>query len=274
MSNYKMITFDIDGTLVDSKKELSQVNIDAMNKAIDAGKEVVLCTGRSMAELEMFFDLVPRLRYLVMASGAIVYDCKEKSYIYSNEIQPDMYEELIQIGKLEDCMIQFIGQTCEIEKECFEHLDRYYMSQYYKSYDQVCLKQDDLLESYRANPIPMAKINFYHTDVEGRDRTENRIKERNLPVDMVYAEKTSLECCLTGTNKGTGLIKLCEHLGITLEEVISVGDSYNDIDVLKISGLSVAVANARQEVLDLCDVTVADNDHDGCAEAVYEYLLK
>ena len=69
------------------------------------------------------------------------------------------------------------------------------------------------------------------------------------------------------------LKKLCEHLGLPLEQTIAVGDADNDTMALKTAGLSIAMGNATEPVKALADVIVADCDHNGCAEAIDKYLL-
>lgn len=99
------------------------------------------------------------------------------------------------------------------------------------------------------------------------------IESMGLSVSAVYSEIASLELTAAGVNKGTGLVKLCEHLGISVDETIAVGDADNDIAILKTAGLAVAMGNAEEYVKALADVVVADCDHDGCAEAIEKYLL-
>ena len=77
-----------------------------------------------------------------------------------------------------------------------------------------------------------------------------------------------------GVSKAVGLRKLCEHLHIPISETIAVGDAPNDLEVLKAAGLAVAMGNSRQQILDMADVVVSDCDHDGCAEAIHQYLLR
>ena len=76
-----------------------------------------------------------------------------------------------------------------------------------------------------------------------------------------------------GIDKGVGLKKLCEHLGLPLEQTIAVGDADNDTMALKTAGLSIAMGNATEPIKALADVIVADCDHNGCAEAIDKYLL-
>lgn len=85
MSKYKLIAFDMDGTLLNSEKRISERTLEAVNRAFDAGKEVILSTGRCVAELREYFKRIPRLRYVVCSSGAILYDVKEEKILYSNQ---------------------------------------------------------------------------------------------------------------------------------------------------------------------------------------------
>ena len=108
MSKYKMIAFDMDGTLLNSQKKVRKETLDAINKAFDGGKEVILCTGRALAELEEYIELIPRMRYMVMTSGAIVYDIKEKKDIYANEISVEIMDKILNYIKDKDIMPQMI----------------------------------------------------------------------------------------------------------------------------------------------------------------------
>jgi HAD superfamily hydrolase (TIGR01484 family) len=117
------------------------------------------------------------------------------------------------------------------------------------------------------------KLNLYHRDEASRARTVERIKAAGLETALALAESTSLECSAKGIDKGVGLKKLCEHLGLPLEQTIAVGDADNDTMALKTAGLAVAMGNATEPIKALADVIVADCDHNGCAEAIDKYLL-
>jgi hypothetical protein len=90
---------------------------------------------------------------------------------------------------------------------------------------------------------------------------------------MAFSEIASLEISAQKVDKGIGLKKLCEYLGISIDETIAVGDGYNDLEALKAAGLSIAMGNAVEEIKEIADVVVADCDHDGCAQAIEQYLI-
>ena len=114
-------------------------------------------------------------------------------------------------------------------------------------------------------------MNLYHATAEGRERTRKRLA--GLDLVLADAEKTALECSATGVTKGTGLLRLCEYLGVEPEETIAVGDADNDLNILETAGLAIAVGNANEHVKAVAAVVVNDCDHDGCAEAIDKYLL-
>lgn len=149
----------------------------------------------------------------------------------------------------------------------------YHMAQYQEAYERITVKWENIYDEYICNPFPVEKLNLYHTSCESRARTKRRIEEAEIPVTMVLAEAASLEISSYGINKGGGLEKLCEHLGISLRETIAVGDADNDIEVLKRAGLAVAMGNANDTVKGIADVIVNDCDHDGCAQVIEEYML-
>lgn len=271
MGKYKLISFDMDGTLLNSNKEILPKSLEMIQKAVDSGKEVILSTGRCVAELSDYIGQIPGLRYINCSSGALVYDLKENKEIYSNAIPVEKVKKILDIARLEDCMPHIMTKESIVQQCDFENMAHFKMSNYIPLYDKVATKVDNLWKFYEDNSFPVEKFNIYHVNPEERDRAKERLKDPDLV--LVNAEETSVEISAKGATKGVGLIKLCEYLGISIEETIAVGDSDNDIEVLKIAGLSVAMGNSNDTVKEMCDVMVADCDCDGCAEAIEKYLL-
>ena len=273
MSQYQLIALDMDGTLLNSKKEISPGCREAIKKALAEGKEVVLSPGRCRPELTEFRKLIPGLRYVNCTSGAMVYDFREQRVIYSNTIDIPVVKEIFRLARKEEAMLHILDEKSIEQTNQLAHIDRYGMGVYKELHARVVEPHDDLYGFYMANPFPVEKINLYHQSMESRTRTKERIQALALPVEMVDAESSSLELTATGVDKGVGLTKLCEALGIPVSASIAVGDADNDLSVLRAAGLAVAMGNALDSVKAISDVTVADCDHDGCAEAIYKYLL-
>lgn len=274
MGKYKLIALDMDGTLLNSKKEISPVTLEMLHRAEAEGKEIVLSTGRGVAELKEYEEKLKVVRYLNGTSGAVVYDWKEKKVVAENPLDPKELEIILDAAKKEDAMVHlFTVEEALIQQSHLDCLEEYQMGIYRKMYETVAKKVENIYAYYAEHPFPVTKCNLYHRCVESRARTEQYLRERGIASAMVHSEITALEFNAAGVNKGTGLLQLCEHLHVSPEEVIAVGDANNDLEVLQIAGLSVAMGNGIEEVKALADVVVADCDHDGCAEAIEKYLL-
>ncbi len=273
MSNYKLIAFDMDGTLLNSQKKISQKSIEAINKAMEKGKIVILNTGRCPAELEEYFEVLDNIQYLNCVSGALVFDRKNNKKIYSKTLDIEIVKQLLDIASHEDNMVHLLSQDSIVEKDNIDKMNDYHMEVYQEMYVRVTNKWENLYSQYNEKPFPVEKLNIYHTSSEGRERTRQRILDSNLEVELSDAETTSLEISAKGIDKGIGLEKLCEYHQIALDETIVVGDANNDIAALKKAGLAIVMDNANENIKQLASVIVADNNNDGCVEAIEKYLL-
>lgn len=273
MSNYQLIALDMDGTLLDSRKQISPATLAALQRAVDAGKHIVLSTGRCRPELADYTRLVPGIRYLICTSGALVYDRQEHKALYRKPLDCDTVKNLLDLARQEGAMVHLLDAASIVQRDQMQHMDRYGMGVYQPMFKQVSTPWEDLYETYCAAPFPVEKVNLYHTSQPSRERTKARIQQMGLPVHQVNAESASLELSAAGVDKGTGLRQLCAQLGLPLEQTIAVGDADNDRTILAAAGLSVAMGNALPHIKQLADIETADCDHDGCAAVIDTYLL-
>ncbi|MBU5472127.1 Cof-type HAD-IIB family hydrolase [Roseburia sp. MSJ-14] len=273
MEQYKLIAFDMDGTLLNSQKKITDKACEAIQKAIDAGIIVILNTGRCVAELEEYMEVLKNIQYINSTSGALVYDRKSNKDIYSSALDVDTVKAILDIVSSKNVMIDFLTRESIVQRDKIEKMEQYRMEVYRDMFERVTVKWEDICGQYLEKPFPVAKLNIYHTSEEARNYTRQRIEELQLGVEMVNAETTSLEISAKGIDKGIGLEKLCQYLNISLSQTIVVGDADNDIGAMKKAGLAVAMGNANERIKELADVMVADNDHDGCREVIEKYIF-
>ncbi len=273
MEQYKLIAFDMDGTLLNSQKKITDKACEAIQKAIDAGIIVILNTGRCVAELEEYMEVLKNIQYINSTSGALVYDRKSNKDIYSSALDVDTVKAILDIVSSKDVMIDFLTRESIVQRDKIEKMEQYRMEVYRDMFERVTVKWEDICGQYLEKPFPVSKLNIYHTSEEARNYTRQRIEELQLGVEMVNAETTSLEISAKGIDKGIGLEKLCQYLNISLSQTIVVGDADNDIGAMKKAGLAVAMGNANERIKELADVMVADNDHDGCREVIEKYIF-
>lgn len=270
---YDLISFDMDGTLLNREHRISGPTKEALDLAVSHGKTVVLSTGRSVAELAEYDKELEHIRYYICENGALLFDSFEKRIIYSMTIPQEMVSEVLKITEPEDVMIYIAsnGQNMSNRNDVMR-MEHFHMGQYKEQALRTAVLHEDIIASYRREPFPVEKMNLSCVSVELRETLYNSLSK--LPLTIAYSEETALELSPLNVSKALGLQKLCDHLSIPLERTIAVGDSNNDAEIMKTAGLAIAMGNSLPKIKEMCDAIVADNNHNGCAEAIIKYLLK
>mgnify|MGYP000382215041 CR=1 FL=1 len=272
-SRYQLIALDIDGTLLNSEKEITPDTEAMVHRAFRAGKQVVLSTGRSFAELEEILQHFPEMRYGICESGALVFDRELEQPIAVHPIPLDIVCQAAEIARQRDVLIHIFQKGRPvISRHQMEQLDAYQIPYFRSMFQRYSLQVTDALDYCLALPAPPSKKSICIT-------TRPRSARSPSPCSLTCLwswwtpRKTSLELSATQVDKGRGLRELCAHLNIPVETTIAVGDSFNDAAILRAAGLAVGMGNAAEPVRRLCDVIVRDCDHDGVAEAIRTHLL-
>ncbi len=268
----KLIAFDMDGTLLNTAKKISDGTAQAIQKASEAGKIVILATGRSRNELTEYESVLGPVRYGILESGGVLYDFKEEKILERSPLTGPEVEAILALSRQEDVMVQTMsGGRMLIQEEDLYRMDHYQLGYFFPLFSTAATRVEDIRAWLMEHRDEVEKINLYHTDTEARERTLLRAKD--LMLEKVYSEVTSIEFSPKGVSKGDALLALCRILDIDPEQTIAVGDADNDLALLKTAGLAIAMGNANENVKRAADVIVADNDHDGCKEAIERFLL-
>ena len=272
MPNYKLAAFDMDGTLLNSRKEIPSSAVLACKRAAAAGRIVALDTGRAVTELTIFPLTEMGIRYGSCACGTVIYDFEDSRVLAKKTIPESLVPTIVEASGLEDLMLQvMVDGISYVEAADVKRMEHFQMGVYQPLYEATTSYADDIRAFALEHADRINKMNLYHASPEGRARTLSRLS--SLPLDFTFAETTSLEITPQGISKGTGLADLCSVLGISITEAIGVGDAFNDVPMLKAAGLGVAMGNSNEAALGAADVVVGDNDHDGIAEVIDRYLL-
>lgn len=274
MPDYKLIAFDMDGTLLRSDKTISTDTLDAVHKAVKAGKYAAIATGRPVAEMRPYFDsgILKDFHYAVLESGSLIYDLREHNILDRHTIDVSCVPAILDAADQEDVMLHaMMNGNAYVDKNDLPRMAYYGMGQYRPLFEKVETKVPDIRGFIREHAGEFEKINLYHVSREASIRSSSRLKE--IPAEKIFAETTSLEISPSGIDKGTGLKSLCGLVHVPITSTIAVGDADNDIPMIHAAGLAVAMGNANENVKRYAEVVVADNDHDGCAEAIRKYLI-
>ena len=213
--SYELIALDIDGTLLDSRKEVTQETLQAVREACSAGKTVAFDTGRAVCELTDLYALLPEVRYAVFASGAGIYDVQEDRAFALRCISREDANAVFSLARTKDIMPQIVlADKDVIQASHMEQLERYHMGIYRPLYQKAMTLVPDIFAFAATCRDEMLKINLYHADPEERIRTNAQLSR--LDMVRIYSEVSSLECSAAGVSKGSGLERLCGLLNICL----------------------------------------------------------
>ena len=257
----KLIATDLDGTLLrDDHLTLSPANREALTRAADAGIEVVVATGRSLAAVAPPVLELPFLRYFITCNGSITTD-REGHILRAAPLPlPTTLEILDYLGGMKELVVQlYADQKMYITRTDWERREGIHLPAFHLK----VLFSDSHVE----------KINLPYLLPKQKSEIKAWLAQRYG--DRVRAVST-MECNLELTDrdgsKGAALGALCDSLHIPTEQAMALGDAGNDIGMLQTAGIGVAMSNAIPEVQAAADWITLSNEEDGVAHAIHSLL--
>lgn len=279
----RMVALDLDGTLLNRKHEASPAAVETLRELHAAGVVIALCSGRSHVAM---YETARRLQLpevpLVCFNGALGLRCSA-DFLFGKGGEP---EEMFKTPVPEEAAQGVLRHAAQ----------RGELVQYYVGPDihVVCQTDDHVALTHDYAALTGVAAHVYQ-------KTYDEAIARGLPYKMLImtreidstldAARAALptsdvhlirgtppffvECLHPAVNKGEGLRRLCGALSIPPSEVVAFGDGDNDLEFIKLAGLGMAMANARQVLKDAADCVVEfDNDNDGVARALRKLMLE
>lgn len=267
---YRMLVLDLDGTLTNSEKVITEKTKKALISAQEKGVKVVLASGRptyGITPLAEQLELEKYGSYILSFNGGTIINCKTKKKEYETVINQEDITNLVDIA------------------------NRYNVD--YLTYNETHILTNNSENEYvkieeRINQVPVlqldnpnAELNFdipkmlmvgngdYMAEVEPKIREELKDK-----FSVYRSEPFFLEIVPQGIDKAASIERLLQLVDMKKEEVIACGDGFNDLSMIKYAGLGVAMANAQDVVKESADYVTTSNDEDGVAKVVEKFILK
>ena len=266
---YKLFASDMDGTLLTTDKSVHPDTLKAIDDAVRRGITVSYCTGRALAELTPYIDLLSPMRYGVCLCGAQIYDFMESRSIYKRPVSSAFINRIISVSSEYDAMIQLLTEDRSIVRcDQIDHMDDYNLKDYQSMFKSIATCVKDIREAADLYG-EMLKANIHFHTPSARQQAYDRLKD--LPLSFVFSETSTLEIMAGGVSKASGLAMLAKCLNIPMSEVMAIGDGNNDRQMLLSAGFSVAMGNSGSELKALSDAVTGDNDHDGVGSAIRKY---
>lgn len=270
----KLVAFDLDGTMLDSRKHVSPRNIEAIKACTDRGIYVVPATGRTIIGIPEEIKKLPGVRYAITLNGGVVLDLADNTIISEQRLEKDVAMEILdlvsQYHVMYDSYINGIGIS---EARFFYHLDEYRLSREMQELVRITRTVvPDIKEYVKESPVLPEKINLYFDNQEVREEVREKINARG---DVIVSSSmwNNLEINAMGATKGEGIAQLAAHLGLQMNETMACGDGENDFNMIQMAGIGVAMGNGEEHLKQLADYVTANNDEDGVALAIEKFAL-
>jgi len=274
---YRLLAFDLDGTLLDDKKKLPEENRQALIEAAARGMILVPATGRILRGIPETIKELPFIRYYILSNGAAVVDSREGKTLYRADVPLDLalraYDYMDTLPVIYDCYQDEIGW---MSREMYERCAPYFAYEpgILDLVNRLRIRVEDFKGTLREKGRPLQKLQMYFLpeDEEERQRQLKRIPE--LFPDLVATSSTSnnIELNHADANKGKAMLALAQVLGVAREETLAFGDGSNDSSMLRAAGWGVAMANSTPDVKDAADEVTMSNNDAGVAKALRRIL--
>lgn len=274
----RLVALDMDGTLFNQHSEISTTDQETIRRITEAGVEVAISTGRPYIGLPVTLLSGLGIRYAITANGAAIYHLPDKTLLYESCMEPESICPLLsELQKKDIHMDAFINGDGYGLTSCKANIDRLDMPESIRRYiKNTRTFVDDLAAFVQEHRLPVQKmtLNFYPLpDGTFGHREEVKALLASCPqLTFLSGGYHNLEFTRTGTTKGMGLRVLCDHLGLSIGQTMAVGDTQNDIDILKTAAIGVAMGNARAEVKKIADFITLSNEESGVAHAIHHFI--
>ncbi|GGC91720.1 Cof-type HAD-IIB family hydrolase [Enterococcus wangshanyuanii] len=267
----KLVAIDLDGTLLDSKKEISARNKAVLAQAKAAGVKVVLCTGRPLAAIEGYLetlDLRDNGDYSITFNGGLVQKNDTGEIIEKNPMPLEDIHILHGLAKTLNVPLDILSDGIVLQLPVS------------KEYTSLYSQLNNLLTFEPVELVQLTTERIYNKAVVAIDEDYLDEQIKKIPsefyekYEVIKTRSNLLEFMPKGITKAYGISLLAKDLNIKQEEIMTIGDEENDLPMIEYAGLGVAMENAVPRVKELADVITDTNDNDGVAKAVEKFVLE
>ena len=266
---YKMIVLDLDGTLTNNKKEITPKTKEALMQAQAKGVHIVLASGRptyGIIPLAEELELKNHGGFILAYNGGKIIDCTNNRVLFEQKLDEKLVPMLYEGAKKAGLQIltyqgEGIAATQKDDKyvQIEAHINKIPVVQY-----------DDFL---RQLVYPINKCLIVGEPTKLHQLELSLLAQLKGQMELYRSADYFLECVPLGIDKAQSLNRLITTLGITKEEVIACGDGYNDLSMIRFTGLGVAMANAAKDIQSEADYVTLSNEEDGVAHVVEQFIL-
>lgn len=260
---YRMVVTDLDGTLLNSQKQVSDANAKAIEKLKDQNITFVMATGRSDVMTRAYTKQLKNADIVIGCDGAVIRNIRTGEILYENHLSSETCHKTFEICQKYGLQYYVFAKD-ELVSDNPQN-ERFLIHQQFnktvKEDEQIPMKVVDDLKKYVKDHI-VYKIVVSHNDTNYLDKVAEVVK-KETDADAIRSGKRVLAVKARGVSKAEAVKKLAQKLNIQVKDIIAFGDEVNDIEMLTLAGLGIAMENADDAIKQAADIIAGNNDQDG-----------
>ena len=270
----RLIALDMDGTTFNSRKEITNRTRRTIAEAVERGIQVFPATGRPKSYLPQEIMSIPGVHYASTSNGASLIDMNKEEPLYEDLIPAERMPDIIRRIKDLPVIIElFYKGACYCDRSTLPVIEQILQERPSVQNGQAPeIYEDGIFDRLLQDPFPVEKVHLIFSDLKIRKEIMDFYQKENI-LDVTSAFAENLELTSKPATKSNALLRLAGILGISQEETMAIGDSFNDLDMLGAAGTSVAMGNAEPEIKETADLITKTNDEDGVAWAIEKYAF-
>lgn len=271
----RMIGLDLDGTLLNDKKELTPRTRKALTLAISEGITVLVATGRPWKGVPEELRNFPGMRYALTANGGRIIDTSDESVVEEHLLPPEDAKKALEICRKYDTLqeIYFDGQGYA-PADKMDQVEKYHKNPNMWEYmRKTRIPVDDIFALLDQENRGLDKVQALFVDMEERKKAWKDL-EASGGLELAGSLSYNIEINAAGVNKGSGLVRLGKRLGIRREEIMAFGDGDNDTAMLREVGVGIAMGNAEEQAKAAADYITLTNEEEGVADVIEKLVLR
>lgn len=262
MRKVKLIAMDLDGTLLNDRKEITQYTVETLRKIREQNIILVISSGRMMEAINKFQAAIGLKCYRSSMNGAYIVD-EESRPIFSKQFQPEVLQEIISLLAKKKV---FFNLSTEDTLYCLSENDVLKRRNY--GVKTKYLTSEEMLSG---TPKKVNRFIVETTNMSLLHEISKHI-QKEYHLEITKSAKHNIEVMPEKVNKGNGLSKICSYVGIHRVNTLVFGDGDNDMSLFEAAGVKVAMKNACAALKNKADIITESNNDDGVAKVLQTLL--